>query len=126
MVHQAPYSIIPKHLKKSSEKNNLLSCNAQFYHFYDFIYLLPENGYRYLHNPYSFEKHLLLSKKWRIKRHIPLILSISKNPMKKITYYHVMLNFSIFMTLSIYCEKTVGDTKLKFSGHKFRPIVNTR
>ena len=85
-----------------------------------------QNGYRYLHNPYSFEKHLLLSKKWRIKRHIPLILSISKNPMKKITYYHVMLNFSIFMTLSIYCEKTVGDRKLKFLGHKVRSIVNTR
>ena len=85
-----------------------------------------QNGYRYLHNPYSFEKYLLLSKKWRIERRIPLILSISKNPMKKISYYHVMLNFSIFMTLSIYCEKTVGDRKLKFTGHKVRSIANTR
>ena len=29
--------------------------------------------------------------------------------MKKISYYHVMLKFSIFMTLSICCEKTVED-----------------
>ena len=75
---------------------------------------------------YRFGKYLLLSKKWRIERRIPLILSISKNPMKKISYYHVMLNFCIFMTLSICCEKTVGDRKLKFSGQKVRPIANTR
>ena len=85
-----------------------------------------QNGYRYLHKPYSFGKHLLLSKKWRIERRIPFIKSISKNPMKKISYYHVMLNFSIFMTLSICYEKTVGDRKLKFCGDKVRPIANTR
>ena len=85
-----------------------------------------QNGYRYLHKPNSFEKHLLLSKKWRIERRIPFIISLSKNPMKKISYYHVMLNFSIFMTLSIYYEKKVWDRKLKFSGDKDRPIANTR
>ena len=50
-----------------------------------------QNGYRYLHNLYSFEKYLLLSKKWRIERRIPFIKIISKNPMEKKSYYHVIL-----------------------------------
>ena len=44
---------------------------------------------------YRFGKHLLLSKKWRIERRIPLILSISKNPMKKISY--ITLDFHFFL-----------------------------
>ena len=48
---------------------------------------------------YRFEKHLLLSKKWRIERWIPLILSISKNPMKKISY--INLDFHFFLIFYI-------------------------
>ena len=45
-AYQAPDSIDNKYFKKSNEKNILLSCNAQFFHFYDFIYLLQKNGWR--------------------------------------------------------------------------------
>ena len=44
---------------------------------------------------YRFRKHLLLSKKWRIERRIPFIISLSKNPMKKISY--IILDFHFFL-----------------------------
>ena len=109
--------------KKGSDYENILSFPWESPNEHLHFFLQLKNYYRYLQIPYSFGKHLLYSKKWCIIRYPPLLLSMWKNSMKKISYYYVMFNLSIFLTYQHSAGKSFALHSWKFQNTMFDPII---